>query len=55
MPFGTAWWILFVLWFVLDGGVRTSPYFANYWYGPWFLFALLIGMLGWHDFGFIVH
>jgi len=56
MTLGLAFWVLFILWFVFDGGVRSgNPALAGYWYGPWIVFALMMFIIGWHDFGFIIH
>jgi hypothetical protein len=56
MSLGLAFWVLFVIWIVFDGGVRSgNPMVAGYWWGPWIVFVLLIFILGWHNFGFIIH
>ncbi len=52
MPMGTIFWVLMIIWFVVWG-------WSNWGGGPsWGHFPLLfavIFLLGWHDFGFVVH
>lgn len=56
MSLGTAFWIIFLIWLLFDAGFRSgTPALAGYWWGPWIILVLLIGLLGWHDFGFIIH
>jgi len=53
MPIGLLFWILMILWIVLD--VRSSyPYpagMAPYYAGRSLLLVILLGLLGWHEFG----
>lgn len=50
MPFGLLFWILMLLWLVLEFTpvIRTHPYGP---YGSNLLLFILLLLLGWHDFG----
>lgn len=55
MSIGLLFWVLMVIWIVFWGWGRTaggSPYWPIY--NGWLLFILLF-LLGWHQFGFIIH
>lgn len=56
MPLGIAFWVIFLIWvifsFAWHGGVFPGAY------GPWgssILLILLVGILGWHAFGAMIH
>jgi hypothetical protein len=55
MTIGTIFWVLMLIWLVFGVVSRTSPIMGRYpWAGDLLIFILLF-LLGWHDFGFIVH
>jgi hypothetical protein len=57
MSIGFIFWLLMLLWLIgwIAGSFGPPPYTA-YWqrFHVLFLFVLLF-LLGWHDFGFIIH
>jgi hypothetical protein len=56
MSIGLLFWVLMVLWIVFGIGYRSGrPLFAGLWYVDTFLLFVLFFLLGWHDFGFIIH
>lgn len=54
MSIGLLFWVLMILWLVSWIGTRWGPY-TNYVYASEILLFVLIFLLGWHDFGFIIH
>jgi hypothetical protein len=55
MSIGLIFWVLMLIWLVFGVLSRTSPLMASYpWAGDVLIFILLF-LLGWHDFGFMVH
>lgn len=55
MSIGLLFWILMILWFIF-GWFRDSPNFAPYGpIGSTLLLFILLFLLGWHDFGFVIH
>lgn len=57
MTFSLAFWILMLLWLVLQ--IRSSWPFAGpasyYSFAPWLLLFFIIGLLGWGVFGAPLH
>jgi hypothetical protein len=54
MPIGMIFWMLMILWFVFWGWTTWGPAAAYNW-APSILLFVLLFLLGWHDFGFVVH
>lgn len=56
MPIGLIFWVIMLLWIIAVFGGRFVPNSP-----PWFapagdvIILILFFLLGWHDFGFIVH
>jgi hypothetical protein len=57
MSIGLIFWVLMLLWLVFGWFYNSSPAgFGTYgWAGNMLLLFILLFLLGWHDFGFIVH
>jgi hypothetical protein len=56
MPIGLIFWVIMLLWILAVIGRRWGG--QSYpWVGPAgdFIILVLFFLLGWHDFGFIVH
>lgn len=56
MSIGFLFWLLMILWLVFGfwHWGPTTP--ANYWpFGGHILLWILLALLGWHEFGFILH
>ena len=55
MSIGLLFWVIFILcllsWFGTRLGNMTGPYV----YASEFIIFVLLFLLGWHDFGFIIH
>lgn len=54
MPIGMVFWMLMILWFVFWGWTNWGGGTAFGW-APNILLFVLLFLLGWHDFGFVVH
>lgn len=54
MPIGMVFWMLMILWFVFYGWTTWGGGSGFAW-GPNILLFVLLFLLGWHDFGFVVH
>lgn len=57
MSIGLLFWILMILWFVFGWVYQTNPaVFGSYgWFGNSLLLFILLFLLGWHEFGFVIH
>lgn len=55
MSIGLLFWVLMVMWIVSWVGTRWGGLAGPYLYASEFLFFVLLFLLGWHDFGFIIH
>ncbi len=54
MSIGLLFWILMILWLVL--GIIPEPAGVRYWrVGGTVLLFVLLFLLGWHNFGFVIH
>jgi hypothetical protein len=54
MSIGLLFWILMVIWIVL--GIVPEPTGVRYWNaGRTVILVVLLFLLGWHNFGFIIH
>lgn len=52
MPMGEVFWGLFIFGIIFGAWGNLSAAGAVYWTrGSWLFIAILIGLLGWHDFG----
>jgi hypothetical protein len=52
---GLLFWILMIFWFIF-GWFKDAPAFQGYGpHGHSFLLFVLLFLLGWHDFGFVIH
>jgi hypothetical protein len=56
MPIGLIFWVIMLLWIIAVFGGRYAPG-APGWFAPAgdIIILILFFLLGWHDFGFIVH
>lgn len=52
MPIGILFWMLMVLW-IIFGAWANWPNYT--WVGSNLLLWVLLALLGWHDFGAIIH
>jgi hypothetical protein len=57
MSIGLLFWILMIFWFVFAWVYNSNPaVLGTYgWVGNSFLLFILLFLLGWHDFGFVIH
>ena len=56
MPLSALFWLLMILWLVFGFWQWTPSTPANYRpFGGHVLLWILLFLLGWHDFGFILH
>jgi len=55
MPIGMVFWMLMILWFIFWGWTNWAPGGAAFAWGPSILLFVLLFLLGWHDFGFVIH
>lgn len=56
MPIGILFWFLMILWFLFWGLATWNPSIGPY--GPighGLLLFILLALLGWHDFGPVLH
>jgi hypothetical protein len=55
MPIGLIFWVIMLLWIIAVFGRRWEQ--APPWFAPAsdIIILILFFLLGWHDFGFIVH
>lgn len=52
MPIGMVFWMIFILWFLLWG---WGNWYGGPAWGHWFMIAAMFFLLGWKDFGFVIH
>jgi hypothetical protein len=56
MPIGLIFWVIMLLWIISwAAGQWGSQQFPWAVHASGLLFFILLFLLGWHDFGFIVH
>lgn len=55
MPIGLIFWVIMLFWIIAFAGVRWGGWTGPFSYASEFLILVLFFILGWHDFGFIVH
>ena len=57
MPIGMIFWMLMIIWALFGIMWNTNPGPFGTWglWGNWLLLFVLFFILGWHDFGFVVH
>jgi hypothetical protein len=56
MPIGLIFWVLMLIWLVFGVISRTSPAsVASFAWGSDLLLFILFFLLGWHEFGFMIH
>ena len=57
MSISLLFWILMILWAVFGFTYHSNPtvFGAWGWAGHGFLLFILLFLLGWHDFGFVIH
>jgi len=55
MAKGTVFWILMILWFFSWIGVRWGGLSGPYLYASELLLFVLLFLLGWQNFGFVIH
>jgi hypothetical protein len=57
MPLGSIFWMLMIFWLIFGVAWNSFPTQfgpAGSW-GNWFLLFILFAILGWHDFGPVIH
>lgn len=54
MPISILFWVVFILWYLSGLPVLNKDHQVLVW-GNNILLAILIGLLGWHVFGGLVH
>lgn len=55
MSIGTIFWVLMIIWFIF-GWIYENPQWGPYGrHGYHLLVFILLFLLGWHDFGFVIH
>ena len=58
MPIGLLFWVLMVLWFIFglwSNGPGSTALGGWGWLPNALLLFVLLGLLGWHDFGPVIH
>jgi hypothetical protein len=56
MPIGMVFWMLMILWFIFWGWTNWGGGSASqFGWAPNLLLFVLLFLLGWKDFGFVVH
>jgi uncharacterized MAPEG superfamily protein len=57
MSIGLLFWILMILWLVYGWAYNSNPGILGSmgWAGGTLLLFILLFLLGWHDFGFVIH
>jgi hypothetical protein len=57
MSIGLLFWVLMIFWFIFAWVYNSSPtLLGTYgWVGNSMLLFILLFLLGWHDFGFVIH
>jgi hypothetical protein len=55
MSIGMVFWLFWVLSLFFWGAVGRPWDQPNYGWGSGLLLHILTGLLGWHDFGFVIH
>jgi hypothetical protein len=57
MPIGMIFWMLMILWFFFGIAWNSNSTMFGTWglWGNWLLLFVLFFILGWKEFGFVVH
>ena len=57
MPIGAIFWMLMILWLIFGIAWNSNSTAFGTWglWGNWLLLFVLFALLGWHDFGPVIH
>lgn len=57
MPIGIVFWMIMIIWAIFGVAWNSNPtlFGAWGWLPNWLLLFVLFALLGWHDFGPVIH